>query len=263
MADETQLDGVLLRSAGRVREIVLNEPQRRNPMSPAIMSGLVKACDLVVADDEASAVIVTGAGKAFCAGGDLRHNDENLGHGPDSDHRFLAQLYEPFLRILDLPMPTIAAINGPAIGGGLALSLLCDIRLATFDAVLRTAFSSIGFSPGMGLTYTLPRHIGLSLASEVLYADRSLTGDQAAAVGLVNRAVPAADLLTEARRLAEDIAGNSADANRLIKTLLTSGYREDLRDQLAREIPAQVATSSSEDYRSRRAAMEVVRRDED
>jgi enoyl-CoA hydratase/carnithine racemase len=262
MADEKELDGVLLGCTGPVREIVLNEPERRNPMSPSIMSGLVKACDLLEADDGAAVVIVTGAGSAFCAGGDLRHNDQNLGHGPEADRRFLEKLYEPFLRILDLPMPTIAAINGPAIGGGLALSLLCDIRLAATDAVLKTAFSAIGFAPGMGLTHTLPRHVGLSLASEILYADRSLTGAEAAAVGLVSRAVPPADLLPSARQLAHDIAVNSSETNRLIKTLLTADHREDLRGQLSREIPAQVATSSSEDYRRRRAAMDTARRDE-
>lgn len=257
MSSGTRIEGVLLGGEGSVRELVLNEPERRNPMSPAIMRGLVAACDRLEDDEDASVVIITGAGSVFCAGGDLRYNDENLGHGPDSDHRFLSQLYEPFLRILDLPMPTIAAINGPAIGGGLALSLLCDIRIAADDATLRTAFSSIGFSPGLGLTYALPRHVGLALAAEILYADRSLTGVEAADFDLVNRAVPSAKLLDEARELAADIAANSSPTNRLIKELLTEGYRSDLRAQLAHEMDAQVTTASSDDFRRRRAGIEA------
>lgn len=262
MTAETAIEGVLLRSSGTVREIVLNEPERRNPMSPAIMAGLVEACDLIEADNEVAAVIVTGAGSVFCAGGDLRHNDANLGHGPESDHRFLTGLYEPFLRILDLPAPTIAAINGPAVGGGMALSLLCDVRIAAEDAVIRPAFSSIGFSPGMGLTYSLPRCVGDALAAEILYADRSLTGSEAATIGLVNRAVPGSELADAARELAAEIARNSTLTNRLIKGLLNDDHRAALRAQLAREVPAQVTTASSEDFATRRATVNVGGADE-
>jgi enoyl-CoA hydratase/carnithine racemase len=260
---EETVEGVLLRTSGAVREIVLNEPERRNPMSPAIMAGLVESCDRIEADDEVAAVILTGAGSVFCSGGDLRHNDANLGHGPESDHRFLTGLYEPFLRILDLPTPTIAAVNGPAIGGGLALSLLCDIRLASENAVFRPAFSSIGFSPGMGLTYSLPRSVGSALAAEILYADRSVTGAEAAAIGLVNRAVPGSALADAARELAAGIAENSTSTNRLIKGLVTDEHRAALRAQLAREVPAQVTTASSRDFAERRAAVEAGGPDED
>lgn len=257
MSTETAIEGVLLRSSGTVREIVLNEPERRNPMSPAIMAGLMGACDRLEADDGVAAVILTGSGPAFCAGGDLRHNDANLGHGPDSDHRFLSGLYEPFLRILDLPVPTIAAVNGPAIGGGMALSLLCDIRLAAEEATFRPAFSSIGFSPGMGLTYTLPRCVGDAVAAEILYSDRSLKASEAATIGLVNRAVPGPELMDTARALAAGIARNSTPTNRLIKGLLTDEHRAALRAQLAREVPAQVATASGEDFAARRAAIKA------
>jgi enoyl-CoA hydratase/carnithine racemase len=257
MTPSRSLDGVLLGGEGKVRELTLNEPDRRNPMSPAIMNGLVEACDQIESDGDASVVVVTGAGSVFCSGGDLRYNDQNLGHGPDSDHRFLSGLYEPFLRILDLPMPTIAAINGAAIGGGLALSLLCDMRIAASDATLKSAFSSIGFSPGMGLTYTLPRQVGPAVAAEILYADRALTGAEAAELGLVNRAVPSDELMDEARTLASVIAANSSATNRLIKELLTDRSRDELRTRLTREIDAQVATASSEDFRQRRARVQA------
>lgn len=250
---ETPIDGILLRSEGAVAEIVLNEPERRNPMSPAIMRGLVEACNRIEADEQVAVVVLTGAGAAFCAGGDLRYNDENLGDGPASDHRFLSRLYEPFLRVLDLPVPTIAAINGAAIGGGFALSLLCDLRIAAADAVLRPAFSSIGFSPGMGFTYSLPHHAGLALAAEILYTDRALTGEEAASIGLVNRAVPAPEVATVATAMATEIAAKSVSTNRLIKSLLLDDYRSGLRSRLSGEILAQVASSSSADFEARRA----------
>lgn len=247
------LDGVLLRARGQVREIVLNEPDRRNPMSPAIMKGLAKACDLLEADDSARVVIITGAGTTFCAGGDLPYNDEHLQGPVTGQHEFLTNLYKPFLRVLDLPMPTIAAVNGAAVGGGLAFAMLCDLRIAADDAKLVTAFAAMGFAPGLGLTYTLERHVGLATAAELLYTSRILTGAEAAAIGLVNRSVAGGRLAEEAWATAEQIAESSPVVNRLVKAAMFTGYRAELRQRLERDILAQVMTSVGEDYHARRA----------
>lgn len=257
---ERALDGIVLRARGHVRQIVLNEPERRNPMSPAVMNGLHKACDIVEADDHVRAVIVTGAGTAFCAGGDLPYNDEHLRGPVERQHEFLTRLYRPFLRVLDLPVPTIAAINGAAVGGGLAFAMLCDVRIAADNAKLVTAFAELGFAPGMGLTYTLERHVGLAMAAELLYTGRILTGAEAAEIGLVNRAVPGERLANEAWQLAGQIADNSPVVNRLVKASLFTGYRTELRQRLERDILAQVMTSVGEDYRARRDAKREARR---
>lgn len=251
---ETQLDGVLMRTRGHVCQIVLNEPDRRNPMSPAIMRGLIKACDFVETNDSFRVVIVTGAGGAFCAGGDLSYNDEHLRGSLEGQREFLTGLYEPFLRILDLPVPTIAAINGAAVGGGLAFAMLMDLRIAAENANLITAFSAMGFAPGLGLAYSLERHIGLSRAADLLYSGRSLSGSEAAQMGLVNRTVAGEQLQREAWQWAEQIAQNSALVNRLIKASMFTRYRTELRGRLERDILAQVMTSSGDDYRERRAA---------
>lgn len=259
-SSETALHGVLLRRRGPVHEIVLNEPSRRNPMSPAIMRGLEAACDAICADPDCRVAVLTGAGSAFCAGGDLRYNDAHLGKGPVEDHRFLTSLYQPFLRVLDLPVPTIAAINGAAVGGGLALALLCDIRVAACEAELRTAFSTIGFAPGLGLTYSLAFHVGLARAAELLYTGGSVSGEEAEAMGLVNQAVPRDRLRPVVAELADAIAAGSPLVNRLAKALLTGPYRSALRERLSREIMAQVTTASDEEYRSRRQAVAQGRR---
>lgn len=255
LVSETSLDGVLLRTRDHVGQIVLNEPDRRNPMSPLIMSGLEKACDLLEGNAAVRVVILTGAGPAFCAGGDLSFNDEHLQGSVADQHQFLTNLYGPFLRVLDLPMPTIAAINGAAVGGGLAFAMLCDLRIAADDAKFVTAFAAMGFAPGMGLPYTLERHVGLSRAAELLYSGRSLTGAEAAQIGLVNRCVPADRLEEEAWGLAEQIAANSPVVNRLVKASMFGHYRAELRQRLERDILAQVMTSVGDDYRVRRAAV--------
>ena len=251
---ERALDGIVLRARSHVRQIVLNEPDRRNPMSPAIMRGLDKACDLIEADDQVRAVIVTGAGTAFCAGGDLAYNDKHLQGPAEGQHGFLTSLYRPFLRVLDLPVPTIAAINGAAVGGGLAFAMLCDVRIAAENAKLVTAFAEMGFAPGLGLTYTLERHVGLATAAELLYTGRILTGTEAVEVGLVNRAVAIEQLERESWSMAGQIADNSPAVNRLVKAAMFTSYRAELRQRLERDILAQVMTSVGEDYRERRAA---------
>lgn len=245
---EIALAGVLLRSRGHVRQIVLNEPQRRNPMSPAIMEGLTTACDRIEQDDDAHVVILTGAGSAFCAGGDLAYNNANLQGPAERQHAFLSNLYKPFLRILDLPMPTIAAINGPAVGGGFAIAMLCDIRVMADDAKLVTAFAAMGFAPGLGFTYSLERAVGLSKAAELIYSGASLTGKEADALGLA-RSVPRDQLETQVAALAERIAANSATVNRMVKAAMFTAYRTELKQRIERDIPAQVITSVGSDYR--------------
>jgi enoyl-CoA hydratase/carnithine racemase len=246
--EEIELSGVLLRSRSSVRQIVLNEPRRRNPMSPAIMQGLIAACDRIDADPDARVVILTGAGSAFSAGGDFDHNKANLQGPPERQHAFLANLYKPFLRILDLPMPTIAAINGPAVGGGFAIAMLCDIRVIADEARLVTSFASMGFAPGLGLTYSLERAVGLSKAAELLYSGDILTGKDADAMGLA-RSVPRAKLDDCVRVLADKIAANSPTVNRMVKGAMFTAYRTELKQRLERDILAQVVTSLGSDYR--------------
>lgn len=253
--EEIRLSGVLLRIRSSIRQIVLNEPHRRNPMSPAIMEGLTAACDKIESDPDARVVILTGAGSAFSAGGDLAYNKANLQGPSERQHAFLTNLYKPFLRILDLPMPTIAAINGPAVGGGLAIAMLCDIRIIADEAKLVTAFSSMGFTPGLGLTYSLERAVGLSKAAELLYSGEILTGKDADALRLA-RSVPRDELEERVWALADKIAANSPTVNRMVKGAMFTAFRTELKQRLERDILAQVVTSVGSDYREYLASVD-------
>lgn len=257
---EERFGGVILRARGAVREIVLAEPERRNPMSEAQMQGLVQACDRIeAAGPEVAAVILCAEGPVFSAGGDLPFNDAHLQGDVAGQREFLTRLYRPFLRLLDLPMPTIAAVDGAAVGGGMAIPFLCDIRLLSDRAKLVTAFAQMGFFPGMGLTYSLERLIGPAKTLELLSRGAVIGAAEAVSLGLASAVVAPGDLLDAARAQADEIAGQSVLVNRMLKSVLLGGYRGELRQRLERDILAQVVTSVSGDYADRRAAMALAK----
>jgi enoyl-CoA hydratase/carnithine racemase len=146
-------------------------------------------------------------------------------------------------------MPTIAAINGPAVGGGFAFAMLCDVRIIADDAKLVTAFAAMGFAPGLGLTYSLERAVGLSKAAELLYSGEILTGKDAEALGLA-RSVPHDALDAHVQALSDKIAANSPTVIRMVKGAIFTGYRTELKRQLERDILAQVVTSVGSDYQA-------------
>lgn len=261
MADGTQvLSGIKLVRHDGVCEIVLNEPERRNPMSVAIMQGLAQACHVIEADrSEIGCAILTGTGTAFCAGGDLPYNDAHLKGEVESQRDFLELLYKPFLRILDLPVPTICAVNGAAVGGGVALAMLCDIRIMSERAKLVTAFSPMGFYPGLGLAYSLERLVGPSKVLELLYRGATVPADEAVSLGLASKRVAHSVLMEEARAMAAEITANSRFVNQLVKLAVREEYRGELRQRLERDMLAQVLTSVGSDYQQRRAIMTAKR----
>lgn len=212
------------RRAGGVALVTLDLPERRNMMSAAMTASWTRAMAEVQADRDVRAVVVTGAGSAFCAGGDLSW----IGSEPDASvadlrHRMLA-FYRSWLSIRDLEVPTIAAVNGSAIGAGLAVALACDLRYAAEDARLGMPFTSLGMHPGMASTWLLPQAVGLPVAREMLLTGRVVTGAEAAAMGLVNRAVPADEVLPAALRAADAVAAAAPVATRLTKRALAEGH---------------------------------------
>lgn len=261
MVDGTQdLFGIRLVRRGGICEIILNEPERRNPMSIAVGRGLIQACDAIEADrSEIDCAILTGAGSVFCAGGDLPYNDAQLKGEVSLQHDFLEDLYKPFLRVLDLPVPTICAVNGAAVGGGLALAMLCDIRIMSDRARLVTAFSPMGFYPGLGLVCSLERVVGASKALELIYRGTTIPPEEAVALGLATRHVAHEQLMDESRTLAAEIAANSRFVNQLVKAAVQQDFRGELRRRLERDVLAQVLTSVGGDYAQRRSAMESKR----
>src|SRR4051795_3370300 len=219
MTDYTTM--TLDRPVDGVAVVTLNRPDRLNAITFAMFEEWVAVCDEVAADDTVRALVVTGAGRAFCAGLDLTDaatlpdmSVPEMMRGQES----WADATAAFHR---LPKPVIAAVNGAAAGAGFSLALSADIRIAAPDARFNAAFVRIGLTGGdCGSSWMLPRIVGLGLANEILLTGRFVDADEAARIGLVNRVVAGEDLLTEAVALATSITANSPLGVRLTKQVL-------------------------------------------
>jgi enoyl-CoA hydratase/carnithine racemase len=220
MAFETILYDV----ADAVATVTLNRPDRLNAVNTTVIHELVAAFDLADGDDGVRAVIVTGAGRAFCAGADLGGGGATFAGGAGrserpEDHRDGGGLVT--LRIFEMKKPVIAAINGPAVGFGVTLTLAMDIRLASSEARLGFVFARRGVVPEACSTWFLPRLVGIAQAAEWAYTGRVFSAEEARAGGLVSRVVAPAALLATARELAREIADNtSAVSVALIRQML-------------------------------------------
>lgn len=252
---------VLLERDGAVATLVLNDPERRNAMSAAMGEAFATRVAELSRDASVRAVIVTGAGGAFAAGGDLamiQGRADEAAVRPDRARRAVGDamrsFYRLFLSVRDLPCPTLAALNGSAVGAGLCLALACDVRIASRSARLGLNFTALGLHPGMGATWTLPRLIGPARAAELLYSARMLDGEEAAALGLVERAVPAEQVLPVARELAAAFAATAPLANRAVKRALARSAGASLEDQLAFEAEEQADSLATRDAQEGLAA---------
>lgn len=218
-----------------VAKITLNRPDAYNAMNLAMVRELydaIRRCD----DDLAvRAVLLTGAGKAFCAGGDLRSfaaEDEEIGaHLKD----VTTALHDAISRMARMDAPVIAAVNGVAAGGGMALACACDLIVASESARFTMAYTRAGLTPDGSSTFFLPRLVGLGRALDLALTNRMLSAAEAEAWGIVSRVVPDADLLPAAERLAAELATGATAALGGAKRLLIAGWNETLETQMAHE----------------------------
>ena len=238
-----------------IRIITLNRPDRLNAMNPGLIDGLHDALDSVRSDDEARVVILTGAGRGFCAGLDLKDTPPTGGasvsgrgrvqRGMDTQQRIASLV--PKLR--DLRVPVIAAVNGAASGGGLALALASDVRIAAESARFNVAFVKIGLSGcDIGVSWLLPRLIGASRAFELMLTGRMVSSDEADRVGLVSRVVPDGALMEAAMETARLICGNSPTGIWMTKEVMWSNLEAgSLHAGIDLENRTQILTSFTED----------------
>ena len=233
------LDGVVL--------VTLDLPDRRNMMSADMTDSWARAMGVLRTDPAVRAVVVTGAGTAFCSGGDLSW----IGAEPDSTvdalRTRMVAFYRAWLTVRDLEVPTIAAVNGPAIGAGLAVALACDLRYAADDARLGMPFTSLGMHPGMASTYLLPEVVGEAHARDLLLTGRVVDADEALRVGLVSRVLDPATFLDDVLEIAAGIAASAPIATRLTKLALRDGGHADLESAVQWEAMAQPITLATED----------------
>jgi enoyl-CoA hydratase len=210
--------------------LTLDRPERLNALNRELVEDLHAALDAVAADDQVRVVVLTGAGRGFCAGLDLK--EPPSGDGVVGGLRAQERLAGIMLKLRALPQPVIAAVNGPAAGGGLALALASDVRLAAPEARFNVAFVRIGVSGAdMGVSYFLPRIVGLGHASELMLTGRLVDAEEAARIGLANRVVPANELLGAARELAAEIVRNAPFGVRMTKEVL--GHNVDAQSPAA------------------------------
>lgn len=240
---------VLYDVADAIATITLNRPENRNSMTPDVMAAFRAAVASAAGDRSLRCVVVTGRGASFCAGADFRGASPAESKPDDAvpDYVRLFNTYEPFLEVFDLPMPTIAAMNGHAVGGGFGLALVCDLRVANRDAKYGANFAKLGFHSGMAISHLLPRIVGVPRAADMLFTGALVTGAEAAAIGLAHEAVAADAVLDAAMRRARAVAVCAPEAVRLMKRSLYGGVGWDPRSAAREEAFAQAATMRTSD----------------
>jgi enoyl-CoA hydratase len=226
----------------RVAVLTLDEPDRRNALTPGLVADIVAVFEALEADTGTSAVVITGAPPAFCAGADLA----NLTALADTDREgsdpaAVRHIYDGFLRVLDSPLPTVAAVNGPAVGAGFNLALACDVRIAAASARFDARFLTIGLHPGGGHTWLLERAVGPQAAAALVLFRERLDGRQAFERGLAWRCVPDDELLDAS----VDFAGRATTAPSELVAAAKASLREapwaaSFDDHLGAELQRQV-----------------------
>lgn len=267
---ETGTEDVLAHVEDRVAVITLNRPDRRNAFSGPMVNGLARVLGEVESDPGVGAVVLTGAGGAFCAGGDVKGfaaAAEGAGAGPAGgraadaraaqgragyDHAVHVQRLNQRAtsgRLWSMPKPTLASLPGPAAGAGLALALACDLRIASRTAFLTTAFARVGFSGDYGGTWFLTRLVGSAKAKELYYLSERIGAEEAERLGLVNWIVDAPELEQRTLETARRLADGPAIAYRYMKENLDRAVHGELGECMDIEVTHHVHCGTTEDHR--------------
>ena len=253
---------VLVDRAGGVVTVTLNRPDIRNAMNVELTERFTDVITSLRTDPDVRVVVVTGAGKAFCSGGDLSW----INPGPEAsvpDMRAkMRSFYPRFLSVRTLDVPVIAAINGAAVGAGLCLAMACDIRIAATDAHLSVPFTKLGMHPGMAATYLLTRLVGTARAAELLFTSNPLDGARGAEIGLINHAVAREEVLPTATAMAETIAANAPIPMGMTKRAIYLAERADMETMVEYEGLAQPITLGTRDLLEGLTAFKEKRRPE-
>ncbi|MBM3153988.1 MAG: enoyl-CoA hydratase/isomerase family protein [Chloroflexi bacterium] len=225
-------DTVLLEVEGAIASIIMNRPERLNALNAELWRGLEEAARAVEAEAEVRVAILTGAGRAFSAGLDIKESKspEDMLAGMGFRGAFEAVRYfrDVFSLYQSLPVPVVAAINGACIGGGMEVALACDIRLASENAVFSIPEVVYGIIPDCGGTQRLPRVVGPGIARELIYTGRKIDAAEALRIGLVDHVYPAAQLMDEAKKLAAEIASHSPAAVQATKRAMNAAMSSGL-----------------------------------
>jgi 2-(1,2-epoxy-1,2-dihydrophenyl)acetyl-CoA isomerase len=240
---------LILQKEDGVATITLNRPDKLNAWNIQLITEVIKALDEIDQDDTARTVILTGAGRAFCAGGDLSLPLFDMtGYSPEMKDFFHKVNMIP-LCLKNLRKPVIAAVNGPAMGAGCAMAMACDIIIASEVATFGTAFVNVGYHPDAGASYFLPRLVGVNKACELIFTGKTIDASEAERIGLVNQVVPADALLATAKELAVRLANGPSLAIGLAKSCIYNGLQLTLEQALENEAQAACLILQTEDQK--------------
>jgi enoyl-CoA hydratase/carnithine racemase len=239
----------VLLELGELTQLTLNRPQQANALDVPTGEAFEAAIAAVRADPGVRAVLVRGAGSHFSAGGDFAFIEQTSRLPKDEVRARMLRFYQMYLRVLDLPVPTIAVIQGSAVGAGLCLALACDVRIGARSARLGVNFLRVGLHPGMGATALLPHVVGAPRAAQMIFSSELVDGERAAEQGLLTEVVPDAELDGAARRRAAQIAKAAPLAAREAVESLRAPLRAALPAALAREAECQSHDFGTEDVR--------------
>jgi 2-(1,2-epoxy-1,2-dihydrophenyl)acetyl-CoA isomerase len=239
---ETASDGVAT--------LTLNRPDRLNALSTPILEGLLEALPRLARDPAVGAIVLTGAGRAFCAGGDVkRMAAETTERSGEEAVALLRSRMEVSRLLHEIEKPTIAMVNGPAAGAGMAMALACDLRFAGQSARFVTAFANVGFSGDFGGSYFLSKLVGTGKARELYYTAEPVDAAQALALGIVNRLVPDGDLAAATMAFAAKLARGPRIALGLMKQNFNAAENGTLAELLDREARGQIETGRTDDHK--------------
>jgi len=241
---------IVYEKMGAVAKLTLNRPEIGNALELNLARDLLSALEDVKSDHSIRVLVITGAGKTFCSGGDVEYLLNVVSEGSNIDCReFLIELGTPIFMLRELKQPVIAAINGAAVGGGFDFTLHCDVRIASEDAVMGPMWVNNAIIPVMGAMYILPKLIGQTRANEMILRGLTVKGKEAENIGLVNKAVPLEKLEEEAMAIAEDIAKKPRLAIECAKRGLLRGMDLNLQHELEYALYLQSVLFKTEDFK--------------
>jgi len=225
-------DLIAIEPQGRIMNVILNRPANFNAFNLEMITDLARQLKRLAMDDSVQGIVLTGAGKVFCAGGDLKWVMQFSERPGASFHTLAAQFHAAILEIRRMPKPVVAAVNGMAAGGGFSLALACDFRIMEKSAVLRQAYTSNGLCIDGGGSFTLPRLVGLARALEIMAFDEPIPSEQAFRWSLVTRVVEDGGSVNAAINLAQRIASGALNSFAWSKRLMTEAFGNTLETQL-------------------------------
>ncbi len=239
-------EAVAVERRGAVTVLRLSQPEKMNAMSREILTGLRAGVEAFFAAAETRVLVITGSGKAFCAGGDVRTMTGD--RKPLATRQRLSEGHRWVRLLLEGEKPVVAAVNGAAVGAGLSLALMADLVIAAEDAYFAAGFPGVGVIPDLAAIYTLPRAVGFPRAKDLLLSNRRIAAREALEMGLVSRILPSASLDEQALALAEQIAAGPAVSLGLTKTLMRRAFETSLEGFLELEALAQATNFTTSDF---------------